>query len=192
MHDQAIADYDEVIRLEPTDVSAFVARGNEWLKDSIASRTPPDKAIADFSRAIELEPNYAPAYFYRGEAYGRKREYAKMARDYSTLTQVDDQNPQSHDALARLLATCKNAPTRDGKWAVAEATRACELSKWQDPDCLDTLAAAHAETGDFAAAVKWETQAVKLLTAEVGFNNDKYFKMQDHLHLYRHNEPCRE
>jgi hypothetical protein len=33
---------------------------------------------------------------------------------------------------------------------------------WKEPECLDTLAAAHAETGDFERAVKRETQAIQL------------------------------
>ena len=32
---------------------------------------------------------------------------------------------------------------------IDEATRACELAHWIDPDALDTLAAASAEVGDF-------------------------------------------
>jgi hypothetical protein len=115
-----------------------------------------------------------------------------MARDLESAIQIDVRNPDPHKILARLLATCNEAATRDGKRAVEEATRACELSKWKDPDCLDTLAASHAEAGDFAAAVKWETQAIKLLTAETGFDTDEYLKMQVRLNLYKHSEPCHE
>lgn len=40
---------------------------------------------------------------------------------------------------------------------------ACELTHWKSAECLDALSAACAEAGDYASAVKWESQAVKLL-----------------------------
>ena len=40
---------------------------------------------------------------------------------------------------------------------------ACELTHWNNAECLDALSAACAEAGDFTSAVKWQSQAVKLL-----------------------------
>ena len=189
MHDEAIADFDEAVRLAPNDASAYRTRGLEWEKDAIAGKTAPDKAIADFSRAIELDPKNAAGYRLRAGAWRLKHENAKMARDLSSLVEVDDLNPKSHEALARLLATCKDAQVRDGKRAVAEATRACELSHWADADCLDTLAAAYAETGFFAEAVKWVSQAIEIVIKRNGAEEGA---MRFRLRCYQNKEPCRE
>ena len=50
---------------------------------------------------------------------------------------------------------------RDGKRAVAVATKLGELTEWKNPDALDTMAAAYAEAGQFDDAVKWEKKAME-------------------------------
>ena len=56
----------------------------------------------------------------------------------------------------RVLEAC------DGKQAVEDATKACELSEWQNPLYLAGLAMAYAESGDFDAALKWQQKAIEL------------------------------
>src|SRR5213082_1238932 len=56
-YDKAIADYDEVIRLDPKDVSAYIYRGCAY-----HGKGDYDKAIADYDEAIRLDPKYALPY----------------------------------------------------------------------------------------------------------------------------------
>jgi tetratricopeptide (TPR) repeat protein len=65
--------------------------------------------------------------------------------------------------LAWLLATCPDARLRDGRPAVKLATRAFELIYRLDKACVDTMAAAHAEVGNFEAAVELEREAIGML-----------------------------
>jgi tetratricopeptide (TPR) repeat protein len=193
MHHEAIADFDEIIRLTPNSASAYIDRGVEWSKDALAGQVAPDRAIADFTRAIELDPKSGDAYHFRARAFDRKHEYAKAMRDWSEYARLEESDPSAQSRYARRLATSKDASVRDGKRAVQVATRACELSKWKDVDCVDTLAAAYAETGDFPTAIKWETLAIEFIKHDLFHVADtKEFRMRDRLKLYQKQQPYRE
>ena len=105
------------------------------------------------------------------------------------LRRVIELDPKSSSAcnnIAWSLATNPNAKLRDGKIAVEFATKGCELTEWKDLMILDTLAAACAESGDFEAAMKWQTKAIELSS------NEKEKKdLGTRLKLYQENEPFR-
>lgn len=77
--------------------------------------------------------------------------------------------------LAWLLATSNEPQIRDGTNAVAFAERAVAATQRKAPSFLDTLAAAYAESGEFAKAVSTEKEALTLnhnqaLNDELGFH----------------------
>jgi hypothetical protein len=82
--------------------------------------------------------------------------------------------------LAWLLATCPVDKARDGNRAVELATRCCELTDWKSANALDTLAAAHAEAGDFDQAVRRQQQALEI--AEL--SDTQRTRFEDRLKLY--------
>jgi Flp pilus assembly protein TadD len=66
------------------------------------------------------------------------------------------------------LATDPDAQFRNGAEAVELATRACELTKYQSPLPLATLAAAYAEIGRFQEAVSFAERAQDLAKGNPG------------------------
>jgi len=74
--DKAIANYNEAIRLDPKNATAFSNRGNAY-----AEKGDTDRAIADYSEAIRL--NYPNAFFNRGFAYAQKGDTDRAIADYS-------------------------------------------------------------------------------------------------------------
>ena len=185
MYDKAIADCDQAIDLGCRDPLARIYRGLAYRE-----KKEYDKAIADYTEAIRLDPQNAFAYFARASAWGAKQEYAKADSDLSDALRLNPQNPVTCNGRAWALATCPLAKYRDGPKAVEFATRACELTDWNEAGIIDTLAAAYAEMGDFALAVKWQTRAIDLETDTK--NKDEFagrLKLYNEKKAYRDTTP---
>jgi tetratricopeptide (TPR) repeat protein len=179
--DRAIADFDEAVRLEPTLGHARFARGEAW-----HAKAEHDKAIADFDEAIRLDPKNELAFFVRSEAWRQKGDFDNALADCDAAIRLDPKEALGYDARAWIRAACYDAKYRDGRQAVEDATRACELSDWKSPRSLGTLAAACAEAGDFAAAVKWQEKSLELSRDDADRE-----KGRTRLDLYRSNKPYR-
>jgi tetratricopeptide (TPR) repeat protein len=182
-YDKAIEDYTHAVELDPRYVEAYANRGVAYSK-----KKGYDKAIEDFTKAIQLNPKDVLSYTNRGIAYRKKREYDKAIADCTKAIQMDPKNANLNNILAWIRATCPTHDLRDGKQAVELATKACELSEWKDPHCLDTLAAAKAEVGDYNEAVKWQKKAI-----EIGIDDKALMEeLRQHLKLYEEGKPYRD
>jgi tetratricopeptide (TPR) repeat protein len=180
-YDKAIADYTEAIRFFPKYTAVYAARGDAW-----SSKKEYDKAIDDYTEAIRLNPKYIVAYLSRANAWKMRNDHDKAIADYDEAKRLAPKSAYVYNKLAWLYATCPDARSRDGRKAVDNATKACELKEWKDANSLDTLAAAYAETGDFDSAVNWQTKA-----RDMASEREKA-DYQSRLDLYIAHKPYRE
>ena len=179
---KAIADFTEAIGLDDKPADAYCDRAASWLASG-----DPDKAIADLSHAIELEPKSAEALRQRAACRLRKGETANAVADYDAAIRLEPASAKTLREAAWLFATSPDVRFRDGRRAVELATKACEATRWEDSFSLEALAAAAAETGDFAAAVRWQKKVVERL----GSNAESGGEQRDRLTLYEQRKPFR-
>jgi tetratricopeptide (TPR) repeat protein len=116
---------------------------------------------------------------------GVARNYSKAIAMYEKAAEQGEAD--GYNGLAWVLATCPLAAFRDGRRAVEAATRACELTEWKNPNNLDTLAAAFAESGDFESAVKWQTKQLETLD----LTPSQIADAKAHLALFKLHKPFR-
>jgi len=75
---------------------------------------------------------------------------------------IDPNFAHAYNNLAWIYATSPNATFRNGEEAVCLATKACELTTFENARLLDTLAAAYAEAGNFKKAIAYQNKAIDL------------------------------
>lgn len=178
----AIEDFKEALRIDDTSPTVNLHRGNAWwlVGDYRV-------AYAHYEEAIRLGPTNPVAYLRRAATLRKFAQYERALADYYDALRLDPNSAQALNDRAWLQATCPEAQIRDGKQAVAEATRACEATEWHNAEYLVTLGAAYAEIGDYQAAIKHETDALKLAPGDEVFQAAG----QARLALYKANMPYR-
>jgi Zn-dependent protease len=102
----------------------------------------------------------ATAHTSRGLAESRRGSWQRAVEDYREALRLQPNLAGAHNNLAWLLAACPVDGLRNAREAVEHATLACRATGWSNSSCLGTLAAACAETGDFAQAVKFQERAL--------------------------------
>jgi len=86
--EDAIADYNEAIRLKP-DATLYTKRGRSYMRMSMIEMSDFDNAIEDFNEAIRLDPLLAEAWVWRGKVYHTlgQLELFREAHYYHALSQ---------------------------------------------------------------------------------------------------------
>ena len=150
-YDEALADFNRAIELDPEDARVIADRGEIYMlmerdDDALTDlshaieiepdnaimivkrgviyqlRKQYDDAVTDFNRAIELQPDYVPMIAIRGETYRLMEQYEKALADFNQAIELEPDN-------ASLIADRGETYRLMGKYekALADFNQAIEL-----------------------------------------------------------------
>lgn len=177
---EAISDFSEAIRLE-SNSTYYAARG------AARSRLGEfEVAYNDFAESLRLNSANSTTYVCRGTARKLNREFDQALQDYAEAVRLDPKCAEAFHEMAWLRATCADDRFRNGKQAIENALRACELTSWKAWNYLGTLSAAYAEGNDYTNAVKWQRRCLEL--APLNVKPQAMARLQ----LYQSGSPYRE
>jgi tetratricopeptide (TPR) repeat protein len=180
----ALTDYLKALEFNPENLNWRISCAEIYLRQN-----DNQKAITQSTIALQTNAHWALPYVTRAKAYARLGMNAEALADLNTADQLNTtEQAAALNTVAWCRATCPESVLRDGKKAIAEAMKACELDQWRRWTFVDTLAAAYAEAGDFDSALKYQQQAVKAAPAQ----SEAVSGMRKRLERYKQHKPFRD
>jgi len=121
-------------------------------------------AASEWRQLVTAAPDFELAYLAWAIDLMDAKRYSETQELLREGLKAKPDSPLLANALAWALAAPDVESARNGEEAVMWATKACEATGYQDPELLDTLAAAHSTAGNYSRASTVEQDAIKLAT----------------------------
>jgi tetratricopeptide (TPR) repeat protein len=159
--EKAVHHLREARRLEPGNAKTIQQLGR-----ALARQGRANEALASFQEAADLEPGVGSYHWDLARALSARGDMRAARGHYHEALRLDESLRQATNRTAWALATHTDPQARDGNRALQLATEVCEVTSYQQPAFLDTLAAAYAEVGRFDKAQASVRKALALLSKE--------------------------
>ncbi|MBW8002791.1 MAG: sulfatase-like hydrolase/transferase [Planctomycetes bacterium] len=155
--DNAIKYARKTLELNPKNIEGYFYLSTYYIEKNMDDM--PQKLLTQV--LLESPLSYKAAVGIVNKLIGKKE--IKRAYQYcSYMLKLDQDSGYALNALAWFQSASEIKEIRNPDQALKYAIKACEITKNQNVDYLDTLAVAYAATGDFKKAIKTAEQAAKL------------------------------
>ncbi|HZE69718.1 MAG TPA: tetratricopeptide repeat protein [Pyrinomonadaceae bacterium] len=181
--DDSIVHYQKTLAIRPYYVTAHYNLSSAFLKKGEI-----DEAIFHCQAVLSIQPDHADAHTNLAAALLQKGEIGNAIEQYKKTLEIVPRSVPALNNLAWILATYSDPAFRDGTKALELAQRANEFSGRNNPIILRTLAAAHANVGQFSTAVEVGQLALSLTDRQSPLAS----ALQRELAGYEASEPYRE
>jgi tetratricopeptide (TPR) repeat protein len=161
--ERAISYYRQALQARPAHGDAHTELGI-----ALAARGEVETAIHHYRRALASSPDPARAHFNLGSILLLRGEIATAHEHFRTASRLKPYWHSPLNEIAWSLATCADPARRDGAEAVRLAEKAAALTRFENANTLDTLAAAYAAAGEFERATE-TIEAALALTPDRGY-----------------------
>ena len=184
--DEAINQMERITEQAPDNADLLFTLGTLYTEKRLY-----DKALTAYEASISADKKNWMAVRARADLLlniGRQKE---ALAGYDKAIKMQPKNSGLLNNLAWLLATSPDKTIRDGKRSIELGKKACELTKYDKPHIISTLAAGYAETGDFDTAKKWSTKALELGKKQK-LEKELIDALKEELKNYQEKKPTRE
>jgi arylsulfatase A-like enzyme/Flp pilus assembly protein TadD len=182
---KAVEHFDTAVQLRPEESGIYNNLGFALYKQGKL-----DKAIEGFKKSLVLEPGVFEVHNNLARVFLQQKKQAKAATHLRESLRLQFAQPAVLNNLAWIRATSEEAGLLNPKEAVRLAQRACELSGYQYPLFLNTLAAAYGASNRFDEAIE---TAQKALGLALSANQQQLAdEIKEQLELYKSGQPYRE
>jgi len=182
--DEAIKNYRQALEVKPDSADVYTNMGRTF-----AMQGKMNDAANCFLQALQIRPDYTSARNNLGNVFISQGKVTEALNCYRQAIEVNPRYADAYNNIAWVSATCKTAIS-DPAETIKLAQKACELTDYNKPDFLDTLAVAYAATGNFKKAIETSHKAIELADSEE--NKELTGQILKRIKLYEASKPYKE
>jgi arylsulfatase A-like enzyme/Flp pilus assembly protein TadD len=182
--DEAIGHWQESLKLDGDN-----AKVHADLAHALTRKGKISKAIVHLTESLRLEPAQPVLLNPLAELLYADGKIPEAIMRWKQALALKPNLPRALNNLAWITATHPDEKFRNPTEAIQLAEKACRLTKFENPEFLDTLSAAYATAGEFNKAVQTAEKALRLYR-DSKFE-EKVVEIQYRIELYKTGQPYR-